>query len=131
MERFLRLFVLALAAHCAVWGAGLTGIWMGEAPGRNGEKQDVAFQFKMTGEKLAGVMFGEEFDLPVEDLMLEGDKVSFAVTNVNYYSGSRLTMVYRGTVTEKEIRLIRERKGSPAEGDREAKPQEVVLKRVT
>jgi hypothetical protein len=130
MKRFLRLCVLAIAANYAVWGAGLTGIWMGEAPGRNGEKQDIAFQFKMTGEKLAGVMFGEEFDLPVEDLKLEGDKVSFAVTNINYYSGSRLTMVYRGTVTDKEIHLTRERKGGPAEGGREVKPQEVILKRV-
>lgn len=133
MERFLRLFVLAIAGHCAVWGAGLTGIWMGQAPGRNGEKQDIAFQFKMAGDKLVGVMFGEELDLPVEELKLDGDVVSFSVTNVNYYSGSRQTMVYRGTVTKDEIRLTRERKGGAPEGDRERdkKPQEVLLKRVT
>ena len=131
MRHVLRLVVLAVLVHSAVHGAELAGIWMGETTGRNGEKQDIAFQFKMTKGNLAGVMFSDESDLPVEDLKVEGDTVSFSVTNVNYYSGSRLTLVYSGTLADKEMHLTRQRKGGPAAGDRQNGKQEIVLKRVT
>src|SRR5260370_9686323 len=104
-----RLFVLAILIHSAIWGAEVAGIWMGETTGRNGEKQDIAFQFKTT----TGVMFGDEIDLPVEDLKIEGDKISFSVTNVNYYSGSRLATVYSGTIASRERHLTPEPKGVP------------------
>jgi len=131
MSYLLRLLLLAILVHCTIFGAELTGIWTGETAGRNGDKEDIAFQFKMAKGNLAGVMFGEESDLPVEDLKVEGDTVSFSVTNVNYYSGSRLTLVYSGTLTDKEMHLTRQRKGGPAAGDRQNGKQEIVLKRVT
>jgi hypothetical protein len=127
----LRLLILAIFVQCTVFGAKLAGIWMGQTTGRNGDKEDIAFQFKMAKGNLAGVMFGDESDLPVEDLKVEGDTVSFSVTNVNYYSGSRLTLVYSGTLTDKEMHLTRQRKGGPAAGDRQNGKQEIVLKRVT
>jgi hypothetical protein len=130
MKQFLRLFVLAILVHGAAYGAELAGIWMGETTGRNGEKQDIALQFKMTKGNLTGVIFGDEFDLPIEDLKVEGDNVSFSVTNVNYYSGSRLTLVYSGTLGDKEMRLTRQRKGGPA-GDRQNGKQDIILERVT
>jgi hypothetical protein len=137
MRHFPRLLLLVILLHCAVCGAELAGIWTGETTGRNGEKQDIALQFKMTKGTLAGVMFGDEFDLPVEDLKVDGDNVSFSVTNVNYYSGSRLTQVYSGTLADKEMRLTRQRKAGPAPGDRQNGndrqngKQDIVLKRVT
>lgn len=121
-----RLFVLAILVHSAICGAEVAGIWMGETTGRNGEKQDIAFQFKTT----TGVMFSDEVDLPVEDLKIDGDKISFSVTSVNYYSGSRLTTLYSGTLAGQEMHLTRERKGGPA-GDRANAKQEITLKRVT
>jgi hypothetical protein len=133
MKRLLRLFVLAILAHCAIYAAELAGIWMGETAGRNGEKQDIAFRFKMTKGILVGVMFGDESDLPVEDLKVDGDNVSFSVTTVNYYSGAHSTLVYSGTLADKEMHLTRQRKGGPAAGapDRQNGKQEIVLKRVT
>lgn len=104
---------------------------MGEIAGRSGEKEDIALQFKMAKGSLAGVMFGDESDLPIEDLKVEGYAVSFSVTTVNYYSGSRLTLVYNGTLTDKEMHLTRQRKGGPAAGDRQNGKQQIVLKRVT
>jgi hypothetical protein len=127
----LRLLIFAILVHCPVFGAELAGIWMGETAGRNGEKEDIAFQFKMTKGTLAGVLFSDESDLPIEDLKVDGDTVSFSVTNVNYYSGSRITLVYSGTLTDKEMHLTRQRKGGPAAGDRQNGKQEIVLKRVT
>ena len=115
MARRITLLALVMSAPSIVAGAELPGIWMGQAPGRNGEKQDVAFQFKRVNGVLSGVMFGEEFDLPVQDLRTEGGKVSFSVTTTNYYSGSRVATTYTGTVSEGELKLTRARKDPPAE----------------
>ena len=133
MKRLMRFLVLAILAHCAVYAAELAGIWTGVTAGRNGEKQDIAFRFKMTKGSLVGVMFGDESDLPVEDLKVDGDNISFSVTTVNYYSGDRQTQVYSGTLADKEMHLTRQRKGGPpaAGGDRKNGPQEIILKRVT
>ena len=62
MASLLRLCVVASLVHCGIWGADLGGIWMGETTGRNGEKQDIAFQFKTTKGAPGGVMFGDEAD---------------------------------------------------------------------
>jgi hypothetical protein len=132
MKCLLRFLVLAILAHCAIFGAELAGIWTGVTAGRNGEKQDISFRFKMTKGSLAGVMFGDESDLPVEDLKVDGDNITFSITTVNYYSGDRQTQVYSGTLNDKEMHLTRQRKGGPpAGGDRKNGPQEIVLKRVT
>jgi hypothetical protein len=130
MTYLLRLLIVAVLVHCSALGADLTGIWTGETAGRNGEKEDIAFQFKMSKGSLVGVMFGDESDLPVEELKVEGDTVSFSVTNVNYYNGSRLTLVYSGTLTDKEMHLTRQRKAGPAAGDRQNGMQQIVLKLV-
>src|ERR1700722_3310313 len=127
----LRLLMLAILVHCTVFGAELAGIWMGQTTGRNGEKEDIAFQFKMAKGNLAGVMFGDESDLPLEDLKVDGDTVTFSVTNVNYYNGSRLSFVYNGPHSDKELHLTRRRQVGPAAGDRQNGKLEIVLKRVT
>jgi hypothetical protein len=131
MVHILRLFILALMVQCVGLGADLAGIWTGETTGRNGEKQDIAFQFKMSKSNLAGVMFGDEFDLPLEELKVEGNKVSFSVTNINYYSGSRISFIFNGTITGKEMQLTRERKGQPLAGERPTTKQTITLKRIT
>jgi hypothetical protein len=123
------LFAWALAA------ADITGIWMGEVPGRNGEKQDLAFQFQTAKGAVTGVMFGDEFDLPVHDLKLEGDHVTFSVETVNYYDGRRIRTVYKGTLSEKTLELTREQVTPDASGKPPEKPKEpapkLVLKRLT
>jgi hypothetical protein len=129
MGLFVRVCVLAILVHYALYGAAVAGIWVGETTGRNGEKQDIAFQFKTINGNPGGVMFGDEADLPVESLKVDGDNISFSVTTVNYYSGSRLTLVYSGTLSDKEMKLTRERKVDAA-GDRPNGKQEITLKRV-
>ncbi len=96
---------------------GLTGIWTGQLTGRNDEKLDVAFQFKLNKDLQTGVMFGDEFDLPVEDLKVSGDSISFSITTTNYYDGRRTKFVFTGTIGDKEMQLTRERTGAPAGGN--------------
>jgi hypothetical protein len=125
----LLLFSWALAA------ADITGIWMGEVAGRNGEKQDLAFQFQTAKGAVTGVMFGDEFDLPVQDLKLDGDHVTFSVETINYYDGRRIRTAYKGTLSENILELTREQVTPDASGKQPEKPKEpapkLVLKRLT
>src|SRR5438045_1317045 len=122
MRRVTQLFGLALFCTLAISAADLTGIWVGQTVGRNDEKQDVAFQFKMVKDSLTGVMFGDEFDLPVQDLTITGDHISFSVTTTNYYDGRKTKFIYTGTLEGKELQLTRER-ATPAESGKSDKPQ--------
>jgi hypothetical protein len=110
--------------------ADITGIWMGPVEGRNGEKEDVSFQFKSTGNSVTGKVFGDEHDLPVEAGTINGDQISFASTSTNYYSGGKQTFLYTGVIkSENEIELTRQMKIDPkAEAlAKEAAAKEIAL----
>jgi hypothetical protein len=109
MGLFIKAVLIFSLMAAGIPGAELGGIWTGLAPGRHGKKEDVAFQFKMKGRILTGKMFGDEFDLPIEDASLSGDKVQFSVTATNYYSGAKTRFVYTGTIGGDSMELTRER----------------------
>src|SRR5436305_10519501 len=88
-------FLLFTASMLA---AEITGIWAGQQQGRLGQPEDVAFRFKMDGQKLTGTMFGDEFDIPIGEGSVSGDQVRFTVTTKNYYSKSSTVFVYTGTI---------------------------------
>jgi hypothetical protein len=112
---FIRIALLLTLAAALMPAAELSGIWTGLAPGRNGTKQDVAFQFKMTGQTLTGTLFGDEFDIPIEEASVTGQQFRFSVTTTNYYSGSKLTFLYSGAIDGDSIELTRERLLKPGE----------------
>ena len=121
-----------LLTGVALPAADLAGIWAGEAPGRGGVKQDIAFELKVTGQQVAGRMFGDEFDLPLEAGSVYGDQVRFTVVTTNYYSGTKSTFLYTGTITDGELELTRERILSPDEKkpERESLKQTVKLRKL-
>lgn len=123
---FLLAGVLGLAAD-------LTGIWTGQAPGRRGEPEDVAFRFKMEGTTLSGKLFGDEFDLPISEASVEGDQIRFVIITTNYYSGSKSRFIYTGTIRGNEMELTRERVQTPEEkaANRPVFKQTLTLKRLT
>jgi hypothetical protein len=123
MRAFTSLFGAGLFFAAALSAADLSGIWMGETKGRNGEKQDLAFQFQATNGEVTGVMFGDEFDLPVQELHMDGNHISFTVTSVNYYDGRRIRTVFTGTLTGTTLELTREQIG-PGTGANPARPKE-------
>jgi hypothetical protein len=112
---FVRIALLLSLTAGLVSAAELSGIWTGLAPGRKDTKQDVAFQFKMNGETLTGTLFGDEFDLPIEEASVTGQQFRFSVTTTNYYSGSKLKFLYTGTIDGDSIELTRERVLKPGE----------------
>ena len=134
MNQFARCLAGLAIAAMTMFAADFTGIWAGTAPGRRGDKEDVAFQFKVNGSTLAGKMFGDEFDLPLEEASVSGDQVKFVVTTTNYYSRTQVKFVYTGTIKGNEIELTRTRVGGPpAEGpaNRENGKQTFTIKRLT
>ena len=114
MVRQLARYLAGFAIAATIYAADLTGIWTGQAPGRRGDKEDVSFQFKVNGSTLTGKMFGDEFDLPLEDGSVTGSQVKFTITTTNYYSGSKMKFVYTGTIKGEQIELTRSRAGGPA-----------------
>jgi hypothetical protein len=103
---------LLLAANWLL-AADITGIWAGQQQGRLGQPEDVAFRFKLDGEKLTGTMFGDEFDIPIADGSITGDQVRFTVTTTNYYSKNKTVFTYTGTIKGSELELVRERVPTP------------------
>ena len=130
MRTLVRLFAVWVSLAGSLVAADLTGIWMGEVPGRNGEKQDLAFRFQTVKGEVTGVMFGDEFDLPVQELRVEGERISFSVTNVNFYDGKKVRTIYSGVLTGKTLELTKEQAKAADPGKpKEANPV-IVLKRL-
>lgn len=117
-----------LAVAC--FGADVRGIWMGVVEGRNGEKQDMAFQFRQTAGGVTGVLFGDEFDLPVEGFTATGDRVSFFVTVTDYRDKKKTKQAFEGSLSGiDELTLTRDRPGNAADAGPPAK-QSITLKRI-
>jgi hypothetical protein len=134
MNQFARCLIGFSIAAMTMCAADLTGIWAGTAPGRRGDKEDIAFQFNVNGSTLTGKMFGDEFDLPLEEASVSGDHVKFMITTTNYYSRTQVKFVYTGTIKGDEIELTRTRVGGPpVEGpaNRQNAKQTLTIKRLT
>ena len=126
-------WILALAALTAS-AADLTGIWTGQVTGRNGQKEDVAFEFKVNGPAVTGKMFGDEFDLKLEEGAVAGDEIKFIITTTNYYSGNQQKAQYTGVIKGNEMELTRSRVSPPpatANPNRQNFKQTFTLKRLT
>lgn len=122
-----------VAFAAIVSAAGVSGIWMGQAPGRNDTKEDVAFQFKQTGAAVTGKLFGDEFDLALEEGSVSGEKLTFIVTTTNYYNGVKVRFQYTGTIKGDELELTRTRIGEPTvenPSNRKIPPQTFTVKRL-
>ncbi len=125
-------FVMTTTAAVA---ADINGIWMGQMAGRRGEKEDVAFQFKSRAGAITGKMFGDEFDLPLEEATFSGDEIKFIVTTTNYYNGVKVRFQFTGTVKAQEIEFTRTRIGTPppevaGNPNRQPVAQTFVVKRI-
>jgi hypothetical protein len=130
---FLRLLITAILAITALAAGGVSGVWAGQAPNSKGDPQDVAFRFQLSGNTLTGKLFGDEFDLPIEEGSISGNQIKFIVTSTNYYSGSKVKFSYTGTIQGDTMELNRERVVDPAKqesGNREPSKQTFKIKRL-
>ncbi|HEY7387639.1 MAG TPA: hypothetical protein VH640_03975 [Bryobacteraceae bacterium] len=110
-----KLIMAALVGALAItaFAADVTGKWMAQVPGRNGN-QDVTFNLNQSGSSLTGTVttpFGEQ---QISDGKVEGDNLSFVVTIEA--RGNTFKQDYKGTVAGNEIKFTRSGgRGNPIE----------------
>jgi hypothetical protein len=106
----LLLAVLALVSAVSAQAADVTGKWIAQVPGRDGQTRETTFNFKVEGEKLTGTMTGRQGDVPLQDGKVQGDAISF-VTVMNF-QGNEVKLSFKGKVAGDEIKFTRQREGS-------------------
>jgi hypothetical protein len=99
--------------------ADLTGIWMGQIPGRRGTMQDVAFQFTQRGQQLTGKLYGDYKSTRITECVLAGDLVTFVV-EAEEQAGNQINQTrfrFSGRFVDGELELTRDRESSTNAGN--------------
>jgi hypothetical protein len=97
--------LIALGAQAA----DVSGQWLAQIPGRDGNTMETTFTFKAAGEQLTGSMENQYGEREILDGKVSGDDVSFRV-HVEF-GGNEMDFLYKGKVSGNEIKFVRERKG--------------------
>jgi len=104
--------MLALTFVCAA--ADVTGKWVAQVPGREGQTRETVFDLKADGEKLTGTMSGRGEPAPIADGKVSGETISFTVTRE--FGGNTMKWTFTGKVAGDEMKMKREGgQGEPRE----------------
>jgi hypothetical protein len=98
--------------------ADLTGMWIGQVPGRNKTFTDIAFQFEQTGTKLAGKLYGDYRSSPILKGTVAGDLVTFTVA-IEEQAGNEINdsvVRYTGKLVDGQLELSIDRESSTRAG---------------
>src|SRR6266478_4332663 len=110
------LFACALigvfALSCS--SGGINGKWIADLPGRDGQTRQQTFNLKAEGNKLTGTISGRQGDTPISDGEINGDDISFSVTQ--NFRGNEVKVLYKGKLAGKEIKFTRTREGGNRDG---------------
>src|SRR5262249_45491909 len=87
----------ALAALTADWAEDVTGKWVAQVPGQNGQTREVTMNLKAEGDKLTGSISGRQGDTPIADGKISGSDISFSVTR--NFQGNSIKILYKGKVS--------------------------------
>ena len=109
--RGLGLFFGGLLLAQGLAAADLSGIWLGQVPGRRGGSTDISFQFIQDGVTLGGKLYEDIGSSPFTEGGIDGDQLYFVVV-AREQAGNQVNLVtyrYEGKVVEGELELTRER----------------------
>jgi hypothetical protein len=115
----MRTLALLCALTATLSAADLTGIWVGQYPGRNNEPIDIAFQFQHKGEVLAGKLYGDFKSMRIVEGKVSGGEVNFIVV-AEEQAGNQINetrLRFTGTLKDGELELTRERESSRNAGN--------------
>jgi hypothetical protein len=106
-KRTFLVVTLVLALSAIALAADVTGKWIAQVPGRDGQTREQTFNLKAAGEKLTGtVTAGQGGEVAIAEGRVSGDTISFKVTRE--MGGNTVTWTYTGTVAGTEIKFKRE-----------------------
>lgn len=94
----------ALLTIATLLAADVSGTWTGDVPRRNGGADRNTFEFRLDGNKLSGTVTTPTATYPIENGVVDGDEIRFAIT-VNM--GSNVKFAYIGKVDGDEIGFTR------------------------
>ena len=128
MKRHMVFCTLALVALCAITAlaADVSGKWVAQVPGRQGQPMETTFTFKVAGEKLTGMVSMQFGDQEISDGKVSGEDIAF-VTVVDF-GGNTVKIIYKGKIAGNEIKFTREMQGAP-DGGAPRPPVEFTAKR--
>jgi hypothetical protein len=101
--------VLGAVAVSAVLAADVSGKWVAQVPGRNGQTREVAFNLKAGGGELTGTVTTPRGERQISEGKISGDRISFA--EVLEFNGNQMKLLYQGKVAGDEIKFTRQREG--------------------
>lgn len=110
MRRYtmLAMILLCLPALTAQ-AADVSGQWLAQIPGRDGNLMETTFTFKVSGEQLTGSIQNQYGEREISEGKASGEEISFRV-RIDI-GGDELIFLYTGKVSGNEIKFTRERKG--------------------
>jgi hypothetical protein len=121
---FLSVCLVFAALTMALAAADVTGKWVAQVPGREGQTNETTITLKAEGDKVTGTISGRQGDTAISDGKVSGDSISFNV--VREMQGNSIKIVYKGKISGDEIKFTRTFEGGPG-GDRP--PVEFTAKR--
>lgn len=89
--------------------ADVSGQWIAQIPGRDGNTLETTFNFKVSGSTLTGTMENQYGERDISDGKVSGDNIAFNV--IIDFGGNEITFVYNGKISGNQINFTRERKG--------------------
>jgi hypothetical protein len=111
---FLAASLLVSGFVSAAWAADVSGKWVAQVPGREGQTRETTFNLKADGDKLTGTISGRQGDTPISDGKVSGDDISFTV--VRNVQGNDIKLLYKGKVKGDEIAFTVNREGGDQPG---------------
>ena len=97
---------ILLALTIGALAADVSGKWVAQVPGRNGQARETTFTFKVDGDTLTGTVSGRQNDTAISEGKVSGDTVTFTVTMER--GGNTVKQSYTGKVSGDEIKFKRE-----------------------
>jgi hypothetical protein len=104
MKHLTMILCAALALFTGIaFAADVTGDWTAHVNGPDGNSMTLSYHFKQDGGKLTGTVEGPGGSLPVQDGVVDGEKLSFSVT-FNAGNGD-MKILNEGTMKGEDISL--------------------------
>jgi len=105
------LLVLAFGAAAA----DVSGKWVAQVPGRQGQTMEQTFTFKVDGANLTGTVSSQRGDQEISEGKVSGDDITFVV--VRKFQDMEMKSLYKGKVAGNEIKFTMSMQGGMG-GDR-------------
>ncbi len=119
MNRSISLLLSLLVLVALAAAADVTGKWVAQVPGRDGQMREVTFNLKADGNTLTGTVTTPRGETEISDGKINGDEISFS--QVMQFGERKMTMLYKGKVSGDEIKFTRQVEGMNRQAEFTAK----------